>query len=567
MRRFRAGVVLFLLYAARVSPAAAQLDPSGTWRTLHTAHFRVHFRPAERAIALRAAREAERAYALLAAELRVPRRTVDLALDDDVDAGNGLTTVFPTPRIVVNLAVPATDPALASYDDWLRVVITHELTHAFHLDRTRGPWRFLQAVFGRAPGLFPEEYQPSWVTEGLATYYESKVTTAGRVRGSFHTEILAADAAGGESRRPWDALLYTPWPDGFMPYAYGSRFFHHIADSLGDSIVPRFVEWTAGQWIPFRVGRPLDKVGGKNLLAEAWAPATRPAISQVWAVGTKAIVRGLRASPTPEVSPDGRRVAWLSSDGRGAPRVVIADATTFKPIRTHRVTGQVTFTWTGDTLVIAQLDFTSLYVIRSDLYRWTPDGRWRRMTHAARITEPRGGGGVLASVVVDPAGNHPALPALPDTVGATWGDVVPSPDGRTIAATRQRNGRWALVRWPRAAPDSLTVLFAPGGVVSAPVWAPDGTLFFVADAVGFPQVMRWTPAAGIAVVTGDSLGARDPAPLPGGDLLYTSVRSDGWILMHAWPASRAADTTTFVASFDTAAAVTSRETGYDAWPS
>src|SRR6266700_1658056 len=133
MRRLRAGVVLFLLYAARVSPAAAQLDPSGTWRTLHTAHFRVHFRPAERAIALRAAREAERAYGLLAAELSAPRRTVDLALDDDVDAGNGVTTVFPTPRIVVNLSVPATDPALASYDDWLRVVITHELTHAFHL--------------------------------------------------------------------------------------------------------------------------------------------------------------------------------------------------------------------------------------------------------------------------------------------------------------------------------------------------------------------------------------------------------------------------------------------------
>src|SRR5690242_11204444 len=160
MRRLRAGVMLFLLYAVRVSPAAAQLDPSGAWRTLHTAHFRIHFRPRERAIALRAAREAERAYAGLAAELVVPRRTVDLALNDDVDAGNGVTTVFPTPRIVVNLAVPATDPALAAYDDWLRVVITHELAHAFHLDRTRGYWRVLQAVFGRAPGLFPEEYQP-----------------------------------------------------------------------------------------------------------------------------------------------------------------------------------------------------------------------------------------------------------------------------------------------------------------------------------------------------------------------------------------------------------------------
>src|SRR6266567_4433631 len=110
-----------------------------------------------------------------------------------------------------------------------RRVTTDELTHVFHLDRSRGLWSGLQHVFGRAPALFPNEYQPSWVIEGIATYYESRFTNAGRVRGSFHTQLLGADRAAAASRSPWNATLFTRWADGLVPYAYGSRFFHYLA--------------------------------------------------------------------------------------------------------------------------------------------------------------------------------------------------------------------------------------------------------------------------------------------------------------------------------------------------
>ena len=56
--------------------AGAQVDPSGEWRTLATAHFRIHFRPAYRTVAERAAREAERAWGLLATAMRPPRGMV-----------------------------------------------------------------------------------------------------------------------------------------------------------------------------------------------------------------------------------------------------------------------------------------------------------------------------------------------------------------------------------------------------------------------------------------------------------------------------------------------------------
>jgi len=143
----RALVLLVLL----ATPAAAQVDPSGSWRTLHTEHFRIHFRPSLRPRAVVAAAEAERAYRLLSSELHPPRGIIDLTLSDDVDTPNGFTTIYPSNRFTILLVPPVTDPALQTYDSWERLVIVHELTHVFHLDRSRGLWKTLQSVFGRAP--------------------------------------------------------------------------------------------------------------------------------------------------------------------------------------------------------------------------------------------------------------------------------------------------------------------------------------------------------------------------------------------------------------------------------
>src|SRR5262249_59805066 len=92
--------------------------------------------------------------------------------------------IYPSNRFTILLVPPVTDPALQTYDSWERLVIVHELTHVFHLDRSRGLWKTLQSVFGRAPGLFPNQYQPSCVTEGLPTYSAPRFTAGGRADSS-----------------------------------------------------------------------------------------------------------------------------------------------------------------------------------------------------------------------------------------------------------------------------------------------------------------------------------------------------------------------------------------------
>ena len=561
-------VLLLLFLAGR---AEAQVDPSGPWRTLHTPHFRIHFRPAYRAVALLEAREAERSYTLLAGELHPPRGVVDLTLGDDIDAANGFTTVFPTSRITIFATPPAGGHGLLFYDSWLRLVTTHELAHVFHLDRTKGIWSGLQHVFGRAPGLFPNEYQPSWAIEGLATYYESRFTNGGRVRGSFHTQLLAADGLAGASRSPWDAVLFTRWADGLVPYAYGSRFLHSLAGVAGDSVVPRFVEATSGQLIPFRVGRQVARVAPGHTLAAEWIRGTRPAPGGADGQPRPTVLDSLlRSEPVPRVSADGRRIAYLWNDGTGAVELRVRDAATFRVIARRRVNGEADYDWVGDTLVVTQLDFVTPWRIRSDLYRWVPGGSWRRATRGARLVAPSGGGGRLAAVTLGPGAATPTLPVPAGPPGAVWEDVALSPDGRWMAASRSAAGRWALVRWPVDSPAAGAVLVETRGSITDPVWTPRGELWFVADPTGFPQVYRWSDGARPEALTAEPLGARAPASLPDGTLLYATPGAHGWELRRAAPARSSRSTpVAFPAPlpFDSAPAVPVRETGYTAWPS
>jgi len=560
-------LTLALLLGA--TPVVAQVDPSGAWRTLHTPHFRVHFRSTYRDVAVTEAREAERAYALLASELHPPRGTVDVTLSDDADFANGLTTVFPSSRITIFLAPPTADPGLQLYDSWLRLVTTHELTHVFHLDRSRSVWRLAQRVVGRQPWLFPNQYQPSWVTEGLAVYYESKFTNGGRVRGSFHTQLLAADHAEDASRTPWNALLFTRWADGLVPYAYGGRFFATLAATAGDSVVPRFVERTSGQLIPYRVGRQVSRAAPGRDLAEGWTQATALAPGPGGAApGIRVLDRALRAEPVPRVSPDGRRLAYVRDDGKGAVELRVIDAATLRRVAAHAVNASVSYDWLGDTLLVAQLDFTTRWRVRSDLYRWVPGRSWQRATHGARLVEPAAGGSHWVALALRPAGNQPTVAVPPGPAGATWGEVVPSADGRWFAASRNGGGHWALVRWPAESTDAARVLVESRGVIADPLWTPQGDLWFVADPTGFPQVYRWREGSGAEPLTREPLGARAPAALTDGTLLYATLATDGWQLRRASPLA-AGPPAAFPAPlpFAAAPAVPLRETGYALWPS
>src|SRR5688572_606065 len=249
VRSIALGAALLL---ATAQAARAQLVPNDDWRTITTPHFRVHFTPPLEEQARRAAVNAERAYAQLSAELEPPRGTIDLVISDNVDYVNGYATPFPSNRIVVFAHPPTDASGLRRYDDWNRLVVLHELAHIFHLDRSRGIWRLGQAIFGRNPLLFPNLYQPSWVIEGLAVYFESRLTGYGRLESSEHSMIARASALANRLPRLHELSPGTSrFPGGAVVYVYGSLLFDYLSRTRGPASVRDFVERGSKTPLPF----------------------------------------------------------------------------------------------------------------------------------------------------------------------------------------------------------------------------------------------------------------------------------------------------------------------------
>ncbi len=535
-----AALLLFSAAAGR-----AQLVPNDDWRTLRTTHFRVHFTPPLEEQARRAAVNAERAYAQLSAELVPPRGPIDLVVSDNVDYVNGYATPFPSNRIVVFAHPPTDASGLRHYDDWNALVLTHELAHVFHLDRARGIWRAGQAIFGRNPLLFPNAYAPSWVIEGIAVYFESRVTGTGRLESSGHSMI--ARAAVLENRLPTLQELSpgtSRFPGGEVVYVYGSLLFDYLSRTRGPGSVRDFVERTSGSLLPFLL-TPTSRGAFGMSFQTAWE-SWRDSLQRQMRPGT-AVLPGWR-----EVTRDGRVALfprWLGDTtliyaGNKGKDVAAAYEVTLggRERKVGRRNGASPNVRLADgSILFAQHDFLDPYQVRSDLYI-ERNGTQRRLTRGARLSYPdASAGGEIVAVQAMPGSTRlvrvsrdgkTIAPITAASLDIQWADPRWAPDGARIAAVRQSRGR-----------SEIAVLDADGNVNqtfggtrainSGPSWSSDGRrIYFSSDRSGSAQIyvadLNATPIS-VARTTDAATGVFSPEVSPAGNNLAAVLfKTDGY---------------------------------------
>lgn len=556
-------LTLAVLCFTLARPLGAQTTPPDEdWRQFATEHFVVTYPARLDAMAERAADAAERAYALLSDRfVDTPSVPVQLLLTDHADIANGLASPSPYNRITIFARPPMEGGSISYFDDWLELVVTHELVHTFHLDMTGAIGKVVRRVFGRLPAtwpVFPSGATPTWITEGLATYFESQLTGAGRVRGTWQEMVIRTAALDGSLGTVDRVSGGSPvWPSGHRPYVYGARYLAHMAEAYGEQSMGDFARAVAGLWIPYRFNSAARGAFGTTV-SDSWTAWTRHAeetyraqaraLAEMAPITQAETVEGAgRLAEQAVVSPDGGQLAFVRSDGVDATQVRVASPDGSNARRLTRINGVGgTLSWMpGGDLLVTQLEFNDPYRLTSDLFRVAPDGSVERLTRRQRLTSadvsPDGmravavqeGGGTNNLVIVDLVTGQ-VSPLTTPRADRHWAFPRWSPAGDRIAA----------VRWVAPAFMDIVILDENGSVTvevtrdravdTTPFWTPDGaTVLWSSDRTGVPNLFAAAfqddgrPI--IRQVTNVLGGASHPSVDPSaGWIHFSSYHADGW---------------------------------------
>jgi len=480
---------------------------------LQTEHFDIYYYPEMREAALIAGRMAERWYSRLSRVLghelgsRQPlimyanhaHFEQTNALSGELgEATGGVTEVFKR-RMVLPFAAGLTDTDH---------VIGHELVHAFQYDITGQGGSVAQ---GQIPGALR---LPLWFIEGMAEYLTlgaDDPQTAMWMRDQVQRQLPGIHELGDSYR--------------WFPYRYGQAVWAYLAGRYGDEIVGRLLQ-TAG-----RANDPelaMARILGADLkeLSEQWHRALTEAYTPLAEVTAPPSTYGEQVfgdrnvlNTAPTISPDGRRLAFISTRDLFSLDVYIGDLETGKIVRklTHTATdphfeslqfisSAGAFSPDGEQFVLAGIArgrpiLTLIDVESGDRVReirlpelgevftpaWSPDGKRIAFTALA--------GGLSDLFVYDLERDE-----LRRLTNDAYGDLQPawSPDGRTLAWVTDRfttdlqrldYGDYRLGLYDVASGRVTEVPGFPTGKHLNPQWTPDGrSLYFVSNQNGIDNL-------------------------------------------------------------------------------
>jgi hypothetical protein len=544
MRRLFAVALFGFLFAGLLSAQPA----SAPWRTIETAHFRVHFPAPFEAWAARTAAAIEGIHERVTEFVGFrPARKIDVLVQDPLAEANGIAYPFlDRPVIVLWTSPPEAESGLGDYDEWMDLVTTHEMAHIVHLTRPRNRPGFLERLFPLPIGPVLLN-SPRWLAEGYATVVEGALTGSGRPGSSYRAMVLRQFAIEGKLP-PYGALSSTSgWLGGSMAYLAGSAYLEWLEEREGkgslQKLWKRMASRRGGSFVAaFRAifGRsPADLYDRFRAEVTASAVDVEKSLRAAGLAEGELWQRLEGGTVSPQVSPDGSKLlarrdpksgesflaVWtveeteeekkavarrrareqeLVKDENEVPDKEVKPRPRAPKWRLPRIDGYSArnprWMFDGRRVLFSRRAPDASGVLRWDLFLWEVEtGGVTRVTRGADVSsaDPAPDGtwaagvrsryGRTELVRVDLATGQ-SLPlagaAPPGDPWLVWTHPRVSPDGRTIAALLHRAGRWRVVLVAGAGGASREIT-TPGSPVGPPAWSSDGSRLFVAtDASG-----------------------------------------------------------------------------------
>jgi Tol biopolymer transport system component len=494
----RAGAMAVCL--ALAAPASAQYFGQNKvqyekfdFRVLKTEHFDIHYYPEEADAAKEVGRMAERWHArltrLLHHELSGRQPIILYAshphfeqtnvVEGFIGEGTGGVTEGAKRRVTLPLAA-----TMAETDH----VLGHELVHAFQYD--------ILGMNGEA--------LPLWFIEGMAEY----LSIGPR---DVQTAMWLRDAALNETL---PAIKDLDHPK-YFPYRFGHAFWAYLGGRWGDDVTGKILNTIAEQSADGGRGsgrggflETIEIVTGQKItdLSDQWQNAIRTDFGKLGGptdpnAGVERVFGSTKKGSGemnvgPAISPDGTRIAFLSSRERLSINLYLADASTGKIERKLLETA-------------ADPHFDSLQFLASA-------GAWDPTGHSLAIGAIRNGRPLLAIIDADRGGVKDEIPFkdLGEIFQPAW-----SPDGKSIAFSAQVGGHTDLFVHNLASHQTTRLTNDVFGDLQ-PAWSPDGKeIAFVTDRFSTDLAKLSYRGYGLAII---GVGDQQIRPLDTG-LTGTSI--------------------------------------------
>ncbi|WP_338046496.1 BamA/TamA family outer membrane protein [Polyangium spumosum] len=576
----RAALVGAALSLALAVPRTAEAvgDPDLDWATLETAHFRVHHPTTLTPLAERVARLSELIHARLTVALdNRPRGKTEVVITDDVDSANGSATALPFNTVRLYATAPGDLSPLGDYDDWLYDLIVHEHTHILHLDNISGLPALINTILGKS--FAPNQVQPRWIIEGLATVYESRESSAGRMRSALFDMFMRADVLDDNiARLDQMSSVALRWPQGNIWYLYGSRFLGWISDVYGPNTMTAVAADYGNNVLPWGINRSMRRATGRTYeeLYDGFKDhLRRKYAAQVRAIEARGIREGVRLTrhgrnvhyprfvPRNARATDADELVYYRDDYNVREGIYRARLTKRRDgfeaesklvVRTRGMSTS-SFSPAGDHFFQSNSPFKIVYR-RDDLYRVENGKTAPRGDEAARHRLTVG----LRAGAPDVSPDGRRVTFTVNTKGTTFlqiadldpeghvqnrRDLVPSarfeqaytprfsPNGRSIAYSAWTKGGYRDIRIVDASTGAFENITRDRALDANPVWSSDGkTLYFSSDRSGVPNIYAYDVASrGLKQVTNVRMGALQPAVSPDDrTLVYVGYTSKGFDL-------------------------------------